>query len=150
MNRRGFAWYELVFVLVCVASISSIAVPKFDDLKRQSEAAKVIADIDTVKNAVFRFYSDSGYFPQSIAFAVVPESLAPYLPPGFSFRRSYGSLDYKNWPVSAPYGETVMTNIIGVAVAATDARVGAAALTQFGESPKLAVGNNRVFLIFGG
>lgn len=150
MNRRGFAWYEMVMTVVAIGSIGALAVPMREDLGRQAIATAVLADVDSVRAAVFRFYSDSGYFPAQAGFALVPENLIGYLPSGFSFRRSYGTLDYKNWVLSEPYTETMASNVVGVSIVTSDPKVGAAAMARYGDNPKFTVGLNRVFLIFGG
>jgi Tfp pilus assembly protein PilE len=149
-NRRGFAWYEVVMTLAIVGSVTALAIPMTEAYRRDGVASAVLADIDSVRAGVFRFYSDSGYFPAQVGFTAVPETLAPYLPAGFSFQRSYGSLDYKNWVLSAPYSETMASNVVGVSVVTRDPRVGAAAMERYGENPKFSVGTNRMFLIFGG
>ena len=148
-NRAGFAWYESLMVLVAIASITALAVPMNEDSGRQAIADAVLADVDSVRAAVFRFYSDSGYFPSQTSFTKVPENLGGYLPKGFSFRRSYGTLDYKNWPVSSPFTETQSSNVVGVSVVTADPKVGAAAMARFGDNPKFVFGSQRVFLIFG-
>ena len=148
-SRAGFAWYEILMTLVAIASIGALAVPMYEDYGRQAIADAVLADVDSVRAAVFRFYSDSGYFPPQSGFTKVPENLGGYLPKGFSFRRPYGTLEYKNWPLSTPFTETKSSNVVGVSVVTTDPKVGAAAMARYGDNPKLVVGSKRVFLIFG-
>ena len=148
-NRAGVAWYEILMALVAIGSITALAVPMTEDYGRQAIAESVLADVDSVRAAVFRFYSDSGYFPPQAGFAKVPETLAGYLPKGFSFRRPYGTLEYKNWVLSTPFSETKSSNVVGVSVVTTDPKVGAAAMARYGDSPKFVVGPQRVFLIFG-
>ena len=150
MNRRGFAWYEMLMTLAVIGSITALSIPMYADYGRQGIATEVLADIDSVRGAVYNFYSDSGYFPAQLGFTTVPDGLAGYLPAGFSFRRKYGTLDYKNWLLSAPYGETVTSKVVGISVITSDPKIGAAAMARYGESPKFSVGSNRMFLIFGG
>lgn len=150
INRRGFAWYEMLMTLATIGSVTALAIPMYEARGRESVASAVLADIDTVRSAVFRFYSDSGYFPAQAGFTAIPENLTAYLPTGFSLQRKYGTLDYKNWVLSAPYSETMASNVVGVSVVTKDPRIGAAAMELYGENPKLSVGSNRTFLIFGG
>ncbi len=150
MNRRGFAWYELLMIVAAVGSITALAIPMTEDRGRQAIATEVLADVDSIRAAVFRFYSDSGYFPTQAGFTVSPESLVRYLPAGFSFRRAYGTLDYRNWPVSTSFTETAITNVVGISVLTADPKIGAAAMARYGDNPKFTVGANRVFIIFGG
>lgn len=150
MNRAGFAWYELLMTVAAVGSITALAIPMYEDYGRQAAASEVLADVDSVRAAVYRFYSDSGYFPAQTGFTRIPETLAGYLPPKFSFHRKYGTLDYKNWVLSAPYRETTSSNVVGVSVVTRDPKIGAAAMARFGDNPKFSVGSSRMFLIFGG
>jgi hypothetical protein len=150
MTRRGFAWYEIVLTLTAIVSITALAISMTADRGRQAVASEVLADVDSVRAAVFRFYSDSAYFPAQAGFTVVPENLGGYLPPGFSFRRPYGTLDYRNWTLSSPYGETIASNVVAVSVVTADPKVGAAAIKRYGDSPKFSYGAARLFLIFGG
>ncbi len=150
INRRGFAWYEMVMTLATIGSVTALAIPMYEARGRESVAAAVLADVDTVRSAVFRFYSDSGYFPTQVGFTAVPENLSAYLPAGFSLQRSYGTLDYKNWVLSAAYSETMASNVVGISVVTKDPRIGAAAMEQYGENAKFSVASNRMFLIFGG
>ncbi|HEX7939166.1 MAG TPA: hypothetical protein VF483_09265 [Gemmatimonadaceae bacterium] len=149
MRRSGIVWYEILMAIVAVGSITTLAIPMSEDQGRQAIASGVLADVDTLRSSVFRFYSDSGYFPAQSGFTKVPDGLVAYLPTGFSFRRTYGTLEYKNWPLSAPFGETTASNIVGVSVVTTDPKVGAAATKRAGDSPKLVVGSQRIFLFFG-
>jgi len=150
MNRRGFTWYEMLMALAAIGSATALSIPMYEDYGRQAVATQVLADVDSVRSAVFHFYSDSGYFPAQTSFTSIPDNLVPYLPARFSFRRKYGTLDYKNWVLSSSYSETKASNVVGVSVVTSDPRVGAAAMARYGENPKFSVGTNRMFLIFGG
>ena len=94
---------EAVSVLTIVGSGIAIAIPKADEIQSGRTATTVSADIATVQSAVLAFYSDSAYFPAEAAQGDIPVSLEPYLPANFSFRRAYGSLEYRNWPARAPF-----------------------------------------------
>ena len=150
MRRRGVAWYEVVLALTAIGSITALAIPMYEDHGRQAVASEVLADVDSIRAAVFRFYSDSGYFPAQTGYTNVPDNLTGYLPPAFGFRRRYGTLDYKNWVVTAPYSEVRTSNVIGISVVTRDPRVGAAAMARYRDNAKLSVGSNLIFLIFGG
>jgi hypothetical protein len=150
MSRRGFAWYEMLMTLAAIGSITALSIPMYADFGRQEIATAVLDDVDSVRAGVFRFYSDSGYFPAQAGFTVVPENLAGYLPAGFSFRRSYGTLEYKNWPVSASYSDVSVSNVVGISVITRDPRIGAAAFARYRDKAKFSVGSNRMFIIFGG
>jgi hypothetical protein len=103
-----------------------------------------------MRKAVYRFYSDSAYFPVQVPGQQVPDGLQPYLPRGFALTRPYGSLDYRNWPMVVP--DTTVTrapNVVGVTVTVTDPRVGSAAVARAGDASRFAIGNKYTFLFFG-
>ena len=150
MKRRGFAWYEMLMTLAAIGSVTALSFPIRATYERQAVATAVLADIDSLKAGVFRFYSDSGYFPAQAGFTVLPETLAPYLPAGFSMNRRYGTLDYKNWPVTNSYSDVSISNVVGISVLTTDPRIGAAAIVRYRDNARISVGSNRTFIIFGG
>lgn len=94
---------EVASVLTIIGSGIAIAVPKAGEIQSERTATTVSADIATVQTAVLAFYADSAYFPAEAAQGDIPVSLEPYLPANFSFRRAYGSLEYRNWPARAPF-----------------------------------------------
>lgn len=51
-NQKGFTLIELVVVLVILALLAAVAVPKFFDLQKQAEAASVKAVLGNVKSAL--------------------------------------------------------------------------------------------------
>ena len=92
---------EVVSVLTIAGSTVAIAIPKAGEVQSGRTATRVGEDLATVQSAVLAFYSDSAYFPAEVAQGDIPTSLEPYLPARFSFRRSYGTLEYRNWPARA-------------------------------------------------
>jgi len=141
---------EVVSVLVILFCVPAVAVPKLADVKRRDTAAKVLEDVDAMRAAVFAFYSDSAYFPKE-APGSIPESLAPYLPPSFSRDRSYGSIDYRNWPVKPPAGSdsTAASNVVGATVTTRDPKVGVTAAKLAPAVPRFTVDSKPTFLFFG-
>ena len=57
MNRRGFAWYELLMALATVSSVTALSIPMYADYGRQAVATQMLADVDSLRAGVFRFYS---------------------------------------------------------------------------------------------
>jgi hypothetical protein len=101
-NQVKVRLLEIASVLAIVGSVAAVAVPKLGDLERRKAAAAVLADLEVLREAVYRFHSDSGYFAAEATGELIPESLASYLPAGFTSRRPYGVIAYKNWPGDAP------------------------------------------------
>lgn len=94
---------EVASVLTIAGSVIAIAIPKAGEIQSGRTATTLSEDLATVQSAVLAFYSDSAYFPAEVAQGDIPATLEPYLPARFSFRRAYGTLEYRNWPARAPF-----------------------------------------------
>ena len=147
-DKAKLAILETFGWLALVASIVAIAVPKRAEMRRMAEARRVIADIETVREAVFSFYSDSAYFPTQTT-EEIPEALMRYLPLTFPRTHSYGALEYRNWPVAKQYQDSSAANIVGVTVTTPDPRIGAAAASRQLRLAQFAVENKYTFIYFG-
>jgi hypothetical protein len=130
-------------------------VPKYADLQRRAAASRVVDDVDLVRNAVYKFYSDSAYFPAEPATGggSVPAELVLYLPRGFSFNRGYGTFAYKNWPkvseVPITPEDSAQAHVIGLTVTTSDPRIGAKAASMLPTTAEFTVANKFTFLFFG-
>ena len=142
---------EVVSVLVIIGTVTAVAVPKSREAQRAKTAQQLLDDVEVVRKAVYRFYSDSAYFPVQSPGRQAPEGLIPYLPRGFALRRPYGSFDYRNWPMAPGDSASLAraTNVVGVTVTVHDPRIGAAALARAQESSRFVIGSKYTFLFFG-
>lgn len=138
-----FGWLALV------ASIVAIAIPKRAETKRMETARQIVTDVETVRQAVFAFYSDSAYFPAQTPDEEMPEALLRYLPLTFPRLHSYGTMEYRNWPVAPAYRDSSAANIVGVTVTTPDPRIGAAAASRTLRLAQFAVENQYTFIYFG-
>jgi hypothetical protein len=149
-DDRWMKWLEVISLVVIVGSVAAIAVPKTGEMQRARTAQQLLGDVETVRKAVYRFYSDSAYFPEPVAGRQVPDGLRPYLPGGFELRRPYGSFDYRQWPMGVP--DTAVTrapHVVGVTVTVHDPRIGAAAAARAHDLLRFTIGNKYTFLFFG-
>lgn len=144
----SWRFLEVIALLIIIGAVGAMAVPKSAELKRRDAGAKVLADVDTFKAAVYAFYSDSAYFPAQRTDEAIPASLVPYLPPSLGESRSYGTLQYHNWPMRDTLAGAG-TSMVGLTVIVTDSRVGAEAAARALTVPKFVVGNRYTFLLFG-
>jgi hypothetical protein len=145
---------EIAAMLALLVSVPALAVPKYEDMQRRRAASHVVADVDAVRNAVYRFYSDSAYFPPEAIEGGVPEVLAPYLPAEFSFDANYGRVEYRNWPIAsiarnAAPEDTASARVIGLSVITKDPRIGVTAAALSPGVPQFTVGNRVTFVLFG-
>lgn len=137
-----FGWLSIV------ACIVAIAIPKRAEMRRMDSARRIVADIETVREAVYAFYSDSAYFPAQST-DPIPEALVGYLPLTFPLTHDYGALEYRNWPVAPAYRDSSAANIVGVTVTTPDPRIGAAAASRQLRLAQFAVENRYTFIYFG-
>src|SRR5688572_13871148 len=93
---------ETVSVLIIVAGIVALGIPKWIDLRRREDARRMLADVELVREAVYRFYSDSAVFPPEAPEGQLSDELAAYLPAMFNRTRPYGTIEYRNWPLRPP------------------------------------------------
>lgn len=148
-EQKVFRWIEIVSIIVIVAGVAAMSVPKRGEISRSGDAERLLADVEVVREAVYRFYSDSAYFPAQVPGTQVPGGIVPYLPPGFSFRRPYGTLDYRNWPMAVRDTSAGASNVVGVTVTVNDPRIGAAAKARADDVARFVLGNKFTFVFFG-
>src|SRR5690349_4559035 len=104
-GKQRLAIMEAISWLAIVACIVAIALPKREEMKRMDTARQIVDDIETVRQAVYAFYSDSAYFPAQTP-DPMPEALVRYLPLTFPLAHPYGALEYRNWPVAPAYRDS--------------------------------------------
>ena len=147
-GKQRLAIAEAIGWLTIVACINALVIPKRAEMKRMESARQIVGDVATVREAVFAFYSDSAYFPAQSS-DPIPEPLVPYLPLTFPLTHPYGTLEYRNWPVSPAYQDSSAANIVGVTVRPTDRRIGAAAASRQLRLAQFAVDDRFTFIYFG-
>lgn len=147
-GKQRLAIVEGIGYAVIVACIVAIAIPKRAEMQRMASARQIIDDVETVRQAVYSFYSDSAYFPAQSA-EPIPEALVRYLPLTFPLSHPYGALEYRNWPVAPAYRDSSAANIVGVTVTTPDPRIGAAAASRTLRLAQFAVENRYTFIYFG-
>lgn len=66
MRRNGFTLIELLVVMTIIAGLLTLAVPRyFQHLDRTREAV-LKSDLATMRDAVDKFFSDTGRYPDSL------------------------------------------------------------------------------------
>jgi prepilin-type N-terminal cleavage/methylation domain-containing protein len=75
--RRAFTLVELLIVIIIIAVLASIAVPKFANSTRASKEAALRAKLRTVRVALDRHKSDTGYLPWNTADLTLDSSAPP-------------------------------------------------------------------------
>ena len=76
---RGMTLIEILMVLVVLGILVGLAIPNLRSALFRAEAAKVVADMNTVRLALFEYREDNGSLPRSGRWDNVPPDLLPYL-----------------------------------------------------------------------
>lgn len=63
IGKRGFTLVELLVVIVVLAVLAAIVLPKFMDSGKRSKEAALKGDLKLLRNAVTLFQTDTGYYP---------------------------------------------------------------------------------------
>lgn len=132
--------------MIIVGVLSTVAVPKYIDLKRKANTTKVIGDIQAVRIAVMSFYADSTYFPAESGPGDMPPNFRNYLPIGFSFQRAEWTIDYQRWDAA---GVGTADVLIAVTVITKDAALGETTSRVLGNVPQVAMSPSFTFMISG-
>jgi general secretion pathway protein G len=66
-RRRGFTLLELLVVMAIIATLLTIAVPRYFRSLERSKEAVLRQDLTTLRESIDRFYGDTGAYPQTLA-----------------------------------------------------------------------------------
>jgi len=66
-SRLGFTLVELLVVIVVLAVLAAIVLPKFMNSSRRSKESALRSDLKLLRNAVGLFQADTGLYPLSLA-----------------------------------------------------------------------------------
>ncbi len=69
-RRRGFTLVELLVVMAIIATLLTIAVPRYFRSLQRSREAVLRQDLTTLREQIDKFYGDTGKYPQTLAVLV--------------------------------------------------------------------------------
>jgi general secretion pathway protein G len=69
-RRRGFTLVELLVVMAIIATLLTIAVPRYARSLQRSREAVLKQDLTTLRESIDKFYGDTGKYPQTLAVLV--------------------------------------------------------------------------------
>lgn len=87
MKQKGFATLEVILMVVVIAILASIAVPRFANMSAKANTAKIQADLSTIDTAIAVYQLEKGTDPANIAALVTAGYLQaePKPPKGFAY-----------------------------------------------------------------
>lgn len=65
-NKKGFTLVELLVAFSIIAIIASLAIPRYINLKRMSNTAKIAGDLRTIDAAINQYYLEHRKYPLSV------------------------------------------------------------------------------------
>jgi len=69
-RRRGFTLLELLVVMAIIATLLTIAVPRYFRSLERSREAVLKQDIATLRETIDKFYGDTGKYPETLEILV--------------------------------------------------------------------------------
>jgi general secretion pathway protein G len=67
MRRRGFTLIELLVVMAIIATLLSLALPRYFGSIDKSKEVTLMQSLSVMRDAIDKFYSDNGRYPDQIA-----------------------------------------------------------------------------------
>ena len=67
MRRRGFTLIELLVVMAIIAGLLTLAVPRYFQHIDRTRESVLKSDLATMRDAVDKFYTDTGRYPESLS-----------------------------------------------------------------------------------
>ncbi len=74
-KRRGFTLIELLVVMAIIATLLTIAVPRYARSLQRSREAVLKQDLTTLRESIDKFYGDTGKYPETLAVLVETHDL---------------------------------------------------------------------------
>jgi general secretion pathway protein G len=69
-RRRGFTLIEMLVVMLVIAMLLTIAVPRYLRSLQRSKEAVLLQDLSALRESIDNFYGDTGKFPDSLSMLV--------------------------------------------------------------------------------
>ena len=66
VNRRGFTLIELLVVMAIIATLLSLAVPRYYDSVKRAEEATLKQNLALTRDAIDKHFADTGRYPGSL------------------------------------------------------------------------------------
>ena len=67
MQRRGFTLIELLVVMAIIATLLSLALPRYFGSIDKSKEVTLMQSLSTMRDAIDKFYADNGRYPDQVS-----------------------------------------------------------------------------------
>ncbi len=106
MRKRGFTLVELLIVIIVIAVLAAIAIPKFADRGIRARESATKADLRLMRTAIENFSLDTGTYP------LEPSHLSEPKPPEAGLDRKGNKVPISEASWHGPYLEPVPNSSI--------------------------------------
>lgn len=110
---RGMTLVELIAVIVILAILAGVAVPKYFDHSNKAKAAAIAHSLKAIKHAILQYRMNTGSLPPDQLGGIMPPELLPYLS-NDAWIFPVPGVGVYNW--DGPPGWAPPTEAIGIAV----------------------------------
>jgi general secretion pathway protein G len=106
-DRKGFTLVELLVVIVVLAVLAAIVLPKFLGAGQRSKEAALKSDLKILRNAVSLYLTDTGAYPAALSDLASTSAIAS----GLDSTGASKSITAADW--NGPYVESVPNDPVG-------------------------------------
>jgi type II secretion system protein G len=103
--KRAFTLVELLIVIIIIAVLAAIAIPKFANSSQRSKDAALHADLKLYRNALELYKADTGAYPTTLADLAATTAPANGVDATSGASKAIASTDWKG-----PYLQAVETD----------------------------------------
>lgn len=148
--RKGFTLIELMIVVLIIGILAGIAIPKYVNITKKAQAARIVSDYRTIWLAVQMYLMETGEYPPDRGPGRIPRELRPYLSKDFAFNLNPAmavKYDWDNWVIDGRPKHSFTGILYGISVTTKDMAL-INAIDEIYQGPfTYSLGNNYTFVI---